>query len=215
MFARIFNAFEEGFVSVLLITMTLLVFAEVIFRFIFNTGFLWMEEVTLTLGAWFVLFGMSYGVKVGGHIGVDAFVKKLPPHAKKLSAIIAIIVCLAYCCMFLYGGAIYISKMYSVGITMEDVHVPQAIVNLLNEETAWDTYKIDLEDPLMPLWVSQSIIILGFALLFIRFFQLLIKVIQGKTDGFKFADEAQESMHLAQTDESTVQDSATQKQDKE
>ena len=105
--------------------------------------------------------------------------------------------------------------MYSVGITMEDVHVPQAIVNLLNEETAWDTYKIDLEDPLMPLWVSQSIIILGFALLFIRFFQLLIKVIQGKTDGFKFADEAQESMHLAQTDESTVQDSATQKQDKE
>jgi hypothetical protein len=50
-------------------------FSEVIARFLFNIGFLWMEEVTLTLGAWFVLFGASLGVKVGAQIGVDNLYK--------------------------------------------------------------------------------------------------------------------------------------------
>ena len=201
MFTRVVNAFEEGFVSFLLIAMALLVFAEVIFRFAFNTGFMWMEEVTLTLGAWFVLFGMSYGVKVGGHIGVDAFVKTLPVKARKVTAVIAIIICLVYCTLFLYGGFVYISKMYQVGITMEDVHVPQFFVEMIDQDTAWDNYKIDTEDPLMPIWISQSILIIGFALLFIRFAQLLVKVLQGKTEGFKFADEAKESMHLIQEEQ--------------
>jgi len=214
MFARVFNIFEEGFVSLLLVSMAMLVFAEVIFRFAFDTGFLWMEEVTLTLGAWFVLFGMSYGVKVGGHIGVDAFVKTLPPKARKVSAVAAILICLAYCSMFLYGGWEYISKMYSVGITMEDVHIPQPLVGMLNEDTAWDKYRIDVEDPLIPLWMSQSILLIGFGLLFVRFFQLLIKVLQGKTEGFKFADEAEESMHLIQEEEENTEQARKEEQDK-
>ena len=148
-------------------------------------------------------------VKVGGHIGVDAFVKTLPEKARKVTAIVAIILCLIYCTMFLYGGFVYISKMYNVGITMEDVHVPQFFVEMLDQDSAWDNYKIDVEDPLMPVWISQSILILGFSLLFIRFFQLLVKVIQGKTLGFKFADEAEESMHLIQEEQDSPAKSET------
>ena len=83
MFSKSSSFFEESFISLLLVSMTLLVFAEVVARFLFNVGFLWMEEVTLTLGAWFVLFGASYGVKVGAHIGVDAFVQVLPEKDSK------------------------------------------------------------------------------------------------------------------------------------
>jgi C4-dicarboxylate transporter DctQ subunit len=201
MFSKLSNNLEESFVSSLLVVMTLLVFTEVVARFLFNAGFLWMEEVTLTLGAWFVLFGASYGVKVGAHIGVDAFVQSLPEKSRKFTAIIAVILCLCYCSLFLYGSWIYLAKMYSIGITMEDVHVPQVFVNLFEDETLWDVFRIDSEEPLMPLWVSQSILLLGFSLLFYRFFQLLLQVISGKADGFKFADEAKESMHLVQEDE--------------
>lgn len=82
MISRIFGYFEIGMLNLLITLMTLLVFTEVVARFFFNTGFLWIQELTLTLCGWFVLFGMSYGVKVGAHIGVDAFVKSLPPKAK-------------------------------------------------------------------------------------------------------------------------------------
>jgi C4-dicarboxylate transporter DctQ subunit len=201
MLSKISKYFEESFVSLLLVSMTLLVFSEVIARFLFNIGFLWMEEVTLTLGAWFVLFGASYGVKVGAHIGVDAFIQTLPAKVRKITAIAAVLLCLCYCSLFLYGSWNYLAKMYSIGITMEDVYMPQVFVGLFTEDTLWDVFRVDAEDPLMPLWISQSILLIGFVLLFYRFFQLLLQVISGKADGFKFADEAKESMHLIQEDE--------------
>lgn len=200
MFSKKSSALEEGVICLLLVSMTLLVFAEVISRFVFNVGFMWMEEATLTCGAWFVLFGMSYGVKVGAHIGVDAFVKSLPPTAKKLTSVAAVSICLCYCSMFFYGSMVYLAKMYDIGLVMEDIHMPVFIINALNPDTAWDLFRIDVEEPLMPIWIMQSILLFGFALLFFRFFQLLIKIIQGKADGFKFADEAKESMHLIQED---------------
>ncbi len=208
MFSKSSSFFEESFISLLLVSMTLLVFAEVVARFLFNVGFLWLEEVTLTLGAWFVLFGASYGVKVGAHIGVDAFVQALPEKARKITAVTAVIVCLCYCSLFLYGSWVYLAKMYSIGITMEDIYMPQVFIELFDEDTLWDIFRIDAEEPLMPLWISQSILFIGFILLFYRFFQLLLQVLSGKANGFKFADEAEESMHLIQEDEQADTNSA-------
>ena len=196
MFFKKSSILEEGLICLLLVSMTLLVFVEVISRFVFNVGFMWMEEATLTCGAWFVLFGMSYGVKVGAHIGVDAFVKSLPPKARKITSIGAVFICLCYCSMFFYGSMVYLVKMYQIGLAMEDIHLPAFIISTLNPDTAWDLFKIDVDDPLMPIWLMQSILLFGFALLFYRFFQLLIKIMQGKAEGFQFADEAKESMHL-------------------
>ena len=202
MLSKISKSFEESFVSLLLVAMTLLVFAEVVARFLFNIGFLWMEEVTLTLGAWFVLFGASYGVKIGAHIGVDAFVQALPVKSRKVTAVAAVALCLCYCSLFIYGSWNYLVKMYTIGITMEDIHMPLFFVELFNEEFLWEVFRVDAEEPLMPLWISQSILLIGFSLLFYRFFQLLLCILNGKADGFKFADEAEESMHLIQEDES-------------
>jgi len=212
MLSKISNSLEEGIVSFLLITMTILVFVEVVARFFFNTGFMWMEEATLTCGAWFVLFGMSYGVKIGAHIGVDAFVISLPPKAKKITSITAVLICLCYCSLFIYGSAIYLTKMYNIGIAMEDLHLPAFIVNTFSSETAWEIFKIDVEEPLIPIWIAQSILVLGFGLLFVRFFQLLVKIIQGKAEGFKFADEAKESMHLIHEEASTPKNEAQEQE---
>lgn len=77
-FRNLVTRIEEGILSLLLVAMTLLVFAEVVARFGFNAGIHWAQEATLLMAGWFVLFGASYGVKVGAHIGVDVFVKMLP-----------------------------------------------------------------------------------------------------------------------------------------
>jgi len=94
MFFRILNKTEEAIISLLLVAMTLLVFWEVILRFGFGTGVTWGQEATLHLSAWFVLFGVSYGLKVGAHIGVDAFVQLFPPAGQRLITGIAVVLSL-------------------------------------------------------------------------------------------------------------------------
>lgn len=192
---------EENIISILLVSMALLVFTEVLMRFAFNIGFMWMEELTLTLNAWLVLFGMSYGVKVGAHIGVDAFVKKLPKAPRKLAALFTIFLCFIYCAFFLYGSWVYLAKMYDIGISVEDMHLPEFFNTLFDEQTLWQIFKIDSEELLIPLWLAHSILLFGFALLLFRFIQLFIAVLKGTSQGFSFADEAEESMHLIQETE--------------
>ena len=171
MFGKLISRAEESILCLLLAGMTLLVFVEVIMRFGFNSGILWAEELTLYIAAWFVLFGASYGIKVGAHIGVDAFVKLLPGKPRRIVAIIAVLLCCIYCGLFLYGGWIYLSKMKMIGIEMEDLPIQK--------------------------WQAMSVLIIGFILLSIRLLQLLWNIIKGKQDGFHMVDEAQESMRIA------------------
>lgn len=172
MLGKLINRLEEGFLCLLLVSMTLLVFAEVVARFGFNAGIHWAQEVTLLLSAWFVLFGASYGVKVGSHIGVDVFVKMLPRNVHRGVTMLAIALCLFYCCLFLYGSWIYLSKMKMIAIELEDLPIEK--------------------------WIPMSVLVIGFVLLIVRFLNLFWNVITHKADGFHLADEAEESMHIAE-----------------
>jgi C4-dicarboxylate transporter DctQ subunit len=172
MISKLTTRLEEGFLAILLVSMTLLVFAEVIMRFVFGAGIHWAQEVTLLLSAWFVLFGASYGVKVGCHIGVDVFVKMLPPGVHRGVTIFALLLSLVYCGLFMYGSWIYLSKLHMIGIELEDLPVAK--------------------------WIPTSILFIGFVLLAFRLSQLLWKVLKGEEEGFHLVDEAKESMELAE-----------------
>ncbi len=52
--------------------MTLLTFIQVVARYVFNYSFVWALELNGVLFAWLIFIGMSYGVRVGAHIGIDA-----------------------------------------------------------------------------------------------------------------------------------------------
>ncbi|MGE4299030.1 MAG: TRAP transporter small permease [Desulfovibrionaceae bacterium] len=167
---RFINKLEEGIISLLLASMTLLVFVEVLLRFVFSTGLLWAQELTLLLSAWMVLFGASYGIKVGSHIGVDAAVRLLSPAWRRIVGVLSVALCLVYCGLFLNGSWGYLSKLYSIHIMLEDVPLPK--------------------------WFAYSILIYGLVMITVRLVILGVGIIQGKAEGFKHLDEAKESMHL-------------------
>jgi C4-dicarboxylate transporter DctQ subunit len=172
MLGNIINKFEETFLSLLLVCMTLLVFSEVVLRFGFNTGIDWSQEVTLYMMAWFVLFGASYGVKVGAHIGVDSFVKMFPEKIRRTMGVLSVAICLGYCVIFMIGAWNYLAKLKKINIEMEDLEIQR--------------------------WMSESIIFLGFIFLMFRFIELLIKIFKGEAEGFSHIDEAEESLELAE-----------------
>ncbi|TVM16891.1 TRAP transporter small permease [Oceanidesulfovibrio indonesiensis] len=167
MVKRILNDLEEGIISFLLASMTLLVFVEVILRFVFNTGLMWAQEMTLLLSAWMVLFGVSYGVKVGSHIGVDAIVRLLPRNAKRVVSAIACLLAMVYCVLIIKGSYVYLMKMRMIGLEMEDLPVQR--------------------------WIAQSILVIGMLLLGFRLVQLFIRILRDKADGFSLHDESKDA----------------------
>lgn len=172
MLMRIMNRAEEAVICILLITTTLLVFVDVVMRFGFNSGFMWSQELTLHMSAWMVLFGASYGLKVGSHIGMDAFVKLFPTIGRRILTSIAAILALIYCGLIFYGSWVYLKKMKMIGITLEDMAIPA--------------------------WIAHSLLLFGYLFLIIRLLMILWAVVVGNADGFKHADEAKDSMALAE-----------------
>ncbi len=169
---RLLNRTEEAVICLLLTLTTLLVFVDVIMRFGFDSGFMWTQELTLHMSAWFVLFGASYGIKTGSHIGVDAFVKLFPRAGRRFLSAIGCLLALIYCGLILYGSWIYLGKVKRIGIELEDLPIPA--------------------------WIAHGMLIVGFTFLSIRIAILLWDIITNKADGFRYANEADDSMELVE-----------------
>ncbi|WP_135074952.1 TRAP transporter small permease [Terasakiella sp. SH-1] len=215
MVANYTRQLEEGVLSFLLVFMTLLVFIEVVLRFGFNTGIHWAQEVTLHASAWFVLFGASYGVKVGAHIGVDAVIRLLTPKVKRIVSIVAVLLCLAYCALILMGAWVYLAKVYKIGLFMEDTPTPAVFLWLIPEDLQWDLFKIDPEEPLLPMWFAHGPLLIGFILLGYRFLEVFKKLATGEWHSMHMADEAKEALEEAGIDAEIISDEEDENRMKE
>lgn len=118
-------------IILLLSAMTLLTFAQVVARYVFNSGFVWALEVTTYMFAWLVLIGISYGVKVGFHIGIDAVVKLLSPRTQRLVGLLAAILCLVYAGILLIGSYRYVDTMHMLGVEAEDIAVERWLLAII------------------------------------------------------------------------------------
>ena len=164
---RVVNELEEGVIALLFAAMTLVTFTQVVLRYVFNTGFVWALELTVYLFAWLVLFGMSYGIKVHAHLGVDAFVKLFPGTVQRVFGLIAVAAGLIYGGIMLLGSWDYVWKLFLIGIESEDLPIPQ--------------------------WVPMAILPIGVALLMFRFAQAGWLIWRGEQTTL-VADEAQHTV---------------------
>ncbi len=150
--------FEEGVLAVLLALITLVSFGQVVARYGFNAGWGGALEFTRILFAWMILFGMSYAVKINAHLGVDVFVRMLPKRWFRIVAVFGALSGVFYAVILLYGdwlqifgtsargGAVdYWSKMFRIGIGLEDLRYPgfmQSLFGLQERVHRWAAYLI-------------------------------------------------------------------------
>ena len=168
---RLLEYLEEGLISFLMAAMTLITFVQVIARYVFNHNFVWALELTGVMFAWLIFIGMSYGVRVGAHIGVDALVKSLGSTAARVVGSLAAALCILYALLVAFGSFQYVQKMYDVGILMQDLPVQS--------------------------WIPRAILPVGFLLLAFRFSQVLWRLATGQ-DANLLGDEAKEALKLRQ-----------------
>ena len=81
--------FEETLIAIFLGLMTLVTFANVVARYVFNDNILWALETTVFLFAWLVLLGTCYGVKKSLHLGIDIVIARLPERPRKIFGLVS------------------------------------------------------------------------------------------------------------------------------
>lgn len=164
---RMVNAVEEGVIAFLFAAMTLVTFSQVVARYVFNTGVVWALELTVYLFAWLVLLGMSYGVKVHAHLGVDAFAKLFPSRTQRLLGLLAVAAGLIYGTILLIGSWQYVAKLFAIGIESEDLPIPQ--------------------------WVPMAVLPIGVGLLMARLGEIGVRIWRGQQLSL-LGDEAQQTI---------------------
>ena len=95
---------EETLIAVLLGLMTVLTFANVAARYVFNSNIFFALELTVFMFAWLVLLGASYAVKKNAHLGVDAIINMLRPNSRRILGLLAVFVCIVYAMLLLKGA---------------------------------------------------------------------------------------------------------------
>jgi len=75
---RLLGWVEMTALAVLTLIMFLVVFSQVIFRYVLNSPSPWTEELARYLFIWISLLGAAYGVMTRSHFGFELIVKRLP-----------------------------------------------------------------------------------------------------------------------------------------
>jgi C4-dicarboxylate transporter DctQ subunit len=197
---RIIDEIEETSIAICLGLMTMLTFANVIARYIFNDNILWALEVTVFLFAWLVLMGASYAVKKHIHIGVDVVINMLGPGKRKLLAVLAVTSCLVYSFMLLYGAWNYWYPFVTerAWLETEDIPLPQFLSFLSDWFNEGESYQN------IPRFIPYLALPLGIVLLSFRFLQLGWQVLRGDLDKIIASHEVEEEMEEAKSYEAEL-----------
>ena len=93
----------EWILVAMLAMMAILVFGNVVLRYVFNSGIVFSEEVSRFLFMWINLIGALVVLKDHGHLGVTSLVEKLGERGQRVCRFIAdSLTCV--CCLLLIHG---------------------------------------------------------------------------------------------------------------
>ncbi|MBY7731837.1 MULTISPECIES: TRAP transporter small permease [Vibrio] len=193
---KVTDVIEESLIAFFLGAMTLLTFANVVFRYAFNDNILWALELTVFMFAWMVLVGASYGVKKHFHIGVDVIINLAPEKLRKIYALIAVTCCLAFSILLLIGSWNYWYPFATERAWYETDDIPmpemlQFMADWLNEGERYEK---------LPRFIPYMALPIGMALLTFRFAQVAFQILTGKLDRMIAGHEAEEELDALKAD---------------
>lgn len=182
------DSIEETSIAICLGLMTLITFANVVARYLFDANILWALELTVFLFAWLVLMGMSYGVKKHVHIGVDVVISHLAKPTKKIMALLAVAACLTFAILLMIGAWKYWYPFATERAWMETEDLPmpeflQFLADWMNEGERYEK---------VPRWIPYLALPLGVGLLIIRLLQQAWRILRDEIDMIIASHEAEE-----------------------
>lgn len=156
---KLFAKFEKGFLAGGIIVTSLLLFVNVLMRYVFLMPIYWAEEFVRYLMVWMIFIGASQVAVGGGHVSVDIVPRLLSKRANEFLAFFVNIVAILFCLVLSYyslGQALRVKAAGQISPAME-----------------------------MPMWIVYLSIPLGTFLMLLRYIYQLYLRIQGRATELK------------------------------
>jgi C4-dicarboxylate transporter DctQ subunit len=129
--SKIYEAIEDWTAGLLLTGGLMLLFINVLGRYVFNFSFTWVEEVAVYMVIWGALIGASVALRDNHHIRVDMVYMLFPSSVQRIINIFANIVGLSFSAFVTYYGLFLVQKMMMTGQLSSGVGIPLWIVYMI------------------------------------------------------------------------------------
>ena len=150
------NENAEMYICIVLLGLfSVILFIQVVARYVFNNSLSWSEELARYLFIWLVFIGISYGAKQMKHLRIDVFLQIFPKKIRPYILILSDIIVLAFAAVVFYSAVTTVQKYMKTGMASPAIGVP--------------------------LWIIHSAAIVGYCLTFIRQIQA-IAAVSGEID---------------------------------
>ena len=100
---RYLLAVNRWLVIALLAAMAIMVFANVVLRFLTDHSILWVEEASRYTMVWLTFIGAGPVLRYGGHIGIDTLQQGMPRSAQRIRAAITALLGIFFLVMMVIG----------------------------------------------------------------------------------------------------------------
>jgi TRAP-type C4-dicarboxylate transport system permease small subunit len=97
-----------------LAAMCVLVFANVVLRYAFNTGITLSEELSRWFFVWMTFLGAIVAMREHGHLGMDSLVSRMPVIGKKICYVVSQLLMLYATWLFLQGS--WLQTVINLGV---------------------------------------------------------------------------------------------------
>jgi TRAP-type mannitol/chloroaromatic compound transport system permease small subunit len=100
----------------LTLAMVIVTFIVVVLRYIFDIGFIWLQESVIWMHAVVFMLGAAYTLAEGDHVRVDVFYRNMSSKRKAWVDLIGVLVFLLPLCVFLAWNSIeFVTQSWNIG----------------------------------------------------------------------------------------------------
>lgn len=125
---KIWDNLEEFIIIPLIFAMSIIIFVQVIARYVFGNSLTWSEELARYLFIWLVYFSVSFTARRQKHIRIDAAINLYPKGFRPILEIISEIIVLAFSVFIAVTGVTVFHKIAWSGQMSPAIGLPMQFV---------------------------------------------------------------------------------------
>jgi C4-dicarboxylate transporter, DctQ subunit len=122
---------EDGLLAAAIASGTVLTCTQVVLRYVFSSGIDWSEEVTIYAAVWATFIGAAAGLRMNGHLIVDALVVWAPDKVSAVLAKTGLVVTGLFGCAFAWYSGSLVLRTQHLGQLTPALQIPMWIVYLV------------------------------------------------------------------------------------
>lgn len=127
---KIYDYIEEIILIIMLSITVIIIFYQIVMRYIFNNSPTWTEELARYLFIWGSWVGVSIGAKYGKHIEITMLTDKLSKKGNALCRILSNAIVIVICLLITQQGTVLTEKMFNIGASSAAMQIPMGFVYL-------------------------------------------------------------------------------------